>query len=221
VTQRCVLLLGGSFDPVHCGHVAIARYFCTLLHPDELRLIPAGHPWQKPTMSTPAEHRIAMLNLAFNDWMVPVVIDTQEVARSGASYAVDTLNILREELGHEVTLVMLLGADQLLNLHTWRDWRALFDLANICVAARPGFALDNHAIDDDTAREFTRRRATESQLRDTPHGLTYIADDLALPVSSTTVRKALADHNQAVLAGLIPLPVLDYVQQHHLYQTAH
>lgn len=220
MTQRCVLLLGGSFDPVHCGHVAIARYFCTLLHPDELRLIPAGQPWQKPTMITPAEHRVSMLRLAFSDWMVPAVIDTQEVARDDASYAVDTLRVLRDALGQQVTLVMLLGADQLLNLHTWRDWRALFDLANLCVAARPGFALDKHTIDDAIAGEFARRRATESQVRDTPHGLTYIANDLAMSASSTAVRKALADHDQAALARLIPLPVLDYAQQHHLYQTA-
>jgi len=172
-------------------------------------------------MTTPAEHRIAMLNLAFNDWMVPVVIDTQEVARSGASYAVDTLHALRNALGQQVTLVMLLGADQLLNLHTWRDWRALFDLASICVAARPGFALDSGAIDDDIAKQFASRRATESQLRDTPHGLTYIANDLAIPVSSTAVRELLADHHYAALAGAISMPVLDYVQQHHLYQTPH
>ena len=74
--DRCILLLGGSFDPVHVGHVGLARYFCTLLHPDELRLIPAGRPWQQPGLATPSEHRIAMLELAFADWMVPVYMDT-------------------------------------------------------------------------------------------------------------------------------------------------
>ena len=75
VTRRCVLLLGGSFDPVHAGHVALARYFSALLHPDELRLLPAGQPWQKPGLRTPASHRIAMLHEAFADWATPVVID--------------------------------------------------------------------------------------------------------------------------------------------------
>ena len=94
--ERCILLLGGSFDPVHEGHIGLARYFCTLLHPDELRLIPAGRPWQKPEMSTAPEHRIAMLRLAFADWVVPVQIDTQEIERDGPSYAVDTLRTLRK-----------------------------------------------------------------------------------------------------------------------------
>ena len=129
MTERCVLLLGGSFDPVHQGHIALARYFCALLHPDELRLIPAGRPWQKPELTTPPEHRIAMLQAAFSDWGVPIVIDSQEIEREGATYAIDTLRALRNELGDEVALVMLLGADQLLNLHTWRDWQKLFDLA--------------------------------------------------------------------------------------------
>ena len=120
-----MLLLGGSFDPVHAGHVALARYFSTLLHPDELRLLPAGRPWQKPDMSTPATDRIAMLKLAFDPWLVPVVIDEQEVSREGPSYAVDSLRALREEFGEDAAIVMALGADQLLNLHTWRDWPQL------------------------------------------------------------------------------------------------
>ena len=136
-----MLLLGGSFDPVHYGHTAIARYFCALLHPDELRLLPAGQPWQKPDLATPAEHRIAMLKLAFADWSVPLVVDDQEVKRDGISYAVDTLAALRHALGRRVALVMLIGADQLRNLHTWRDWQKLFDLANLCVATRPGFDI--------------------------------------------------------------------------------
>lgn len=219
--ERCVLLLGGSFDPVHCGHTAIARYFCALLHPDELRLIPAGQPWQKPDLTTPASHRIAMLKLAFADWSVPLVIDDQEVARRSASYAVDTLRALRHELGQRVALVMLIGADQLHNLHTWRDWRLLFGLANICVAARPDFDLESSHIHHDIANEFTRRDATPSQLRSTPYGLTYIARDLAMPVSSTLVRNACIAEDSAALEGQVPPPVLDYIQHHHLYQTTH
>lgn len=214
-----MLLLGGSFDPVHYGHTAIARYFCALLHPDELRLLPAGQPWQKPDLATPAEHRIAMLKLAFADWSVPLVVDDQEVKRDGISYAVDTLAALRHMLGRRVALVMLIGADQLRNLHTWRDWRMLFDLANICVAARPEFDLDGGAIHHDVADQFTRRIATPSQLRSTPYGLTYIAHDLAMPVSSTVVRHACITQDAAVLKAQLPPPVLDYIQHHHLYQT--
>lgn len=217
MTQRCVLLLGGSFDPVHAGHVGLAHYFGTLLHPDELRLIPAGQPWQKPGMKTPASDRIAMLALAFPNQATPVVIDEREVRRDGASYAIDTLRSLREELGPEVSLVMALGADQLANLHTWRDWQQLFDQAHLCFAARPGFSMTRDVLDADVAREVARRLASPSQLRGTPAGLAYIAPNLALDVASTAIRASLAAGGDA--GGQLPAPVLDYIRQHHLYQT--
>ncbi len=217
MTRRCVLLLGGSFDPVHAGHVGLAHYFGTLLHPDELRLIPAGQPWQKPGMKTAAADRIAMLALAFPHWPMPVVIDEQEVRRDGASYAVDTLRALREEFGPEVSLVLALGADQLANLHTWRDWRQLFELAHLCFAARPGFSMTRDVLDADVAREVARRLASPPQLRSTPAGLAFIVPNLALDVSSTAIRAALAAGGDA--GGQLPAPVLDYIRQHHLYQT--
>lgn len=220
MSVRCVVLLGGSFDPVHVGHTALARYFCTLLQPDELRLIPAGQPWQKPSMVTPAEHRIAMLRAAFRDWVVPVVIDTQEVQREGPSYAVDTLRALRSALGDAASLIMLLGADQLQNLHTWRDWQDLFELVNVGVGARPGYPISAGALSTELASEFLRRRAPAAQLRASPCGLAYIAQDLNFDVSSTTIRAAFAAHDERALGALLPAPVLDYAQQHHLYQTA-
>lgn len=219
MSQGCVLLIGGSFDPVHLGHIALAHYFCTLLHPNELRLLPAGQPWQKPGMKTPAADRIAMLHEAFADWVVPVVIDEQEIQREGASYAIDTLRALRDELGDEVSIVMALGADQLLNLHTWREWTALFDLAHFCFATRPGFTIDGGSINPEVAKQLSRRLASPSQLSGTPHGLCYIATNLSVDVSSTAIRNALAQQDEAWLSGLLPAPVLDYIQRHHLYQT--
>lgn len=217
MSVRSVLLLGGSFDPVHSGHVGLARYFCTLLHPDELRLIPSGRPWQKPDMVTPAVHRVAMLHAAFDGWPTPIYIDEQEIRREGPSYMIDTLRSLRSELGRDVSLALIMGADQLINLHTWRDWAALFDEAHFCIAARPGFAIDNAALDKAVAAQITRRLASADQLRQTPSGLVCIATQLALDVSSTQIREAIAGSGNA--ADLLPGPVIDYIQQHHLYQT--
>ncbi len=218
--DRCILLLGGSFDPVHVGHVGLARYFCTLLHPDELRLIPAGRPWQKPGLATPSEHRIAMLELAFADWMVPVYMDTQEIERDGPSYAVDTLRIVRSTVGAMTSLIWVIGADQLLNLHTWHQWRDLFSLANLCIASRPGYGLSRDALDNDVASEIVRRQADPGQLRASASGLCFIAPQLALEVSSTALRAALT-HGQSQIdpRGMLPRRVLDYIQHYHLYQT--
>ena len=113
MSEACILLLGGSFDPVHAGHVGLAHYFCTLLHPEQLRLIPAGQPWQKPGLTTLAEHRIAMLKLAFKQWPIPIHIDSLEIQRKGPSYTVDTLQELRHSLGEQISLVWIIGADQL------------------------------------------------------------------------------------------------------------
>lgn len=223
MSKRCILLLGGSFDPVHEGHLALARYFGTLLHPDELRLLPAGQPWQKPGMTTPTEHRIAMLRLAFADWAVPVVIDEQEIGRDGPSYTIDTLRALRAQIGDETSLVLALGADQLLNLPTWRDWSQLFELAHLCFAARPGFDIRSADMPPEVGAQLARRLAGPSQLRQTPHGLAYVASNLAVDVSSTEIRAALgrsrAGTTENALSGSLPGAVLDYIRHHHLYQT--
>lgn len=219
MSAGCVLLLGGSFDPVHAGHVAIARYFSALLHPDELRLLPAGQPWQKPGMVTPAADRVAMLRLAFAEWATPVVIDEQEIRRGGPSYAVDSLRALRDELGADISIAMAMGADQLLNLHTWRDWPQLFELAHLCFASRPGFTVDGSGLDPAVAAQLSRRLASPSQIAATPHGLAFFAANLAIDVSSTAIRTALNQNDPTQLPGLLPARVLDYIRQHHLYPT--
>lgn len=214
--KRCVALLGGSFDPVHKGHVALGNYFAELLTPDELRVIPAGSPWQKQGMlRTPAEHRLAMVRLAFEDFAAPVVLDEQEIQRDRPTYSIDTLRAVREELGPDVSIAFLIGADQLQQLHTWKEWRKLFDYAHICAASRPGFEMDEAHVPSEVVREFARRAATPQQIRETPNGLTCLADNLSVDISATQIRSALERGEKA--SSLLPSRVLDYIKQHHLY----
>ena len=212
-----ILLMGGSFDPVHQGHVALAGLFVKLLAPDALRLIPAGDPWQKAPLAATAADRIAMLRLAFAHQSVPVVIDEQEVRRSDGAYTIDTLRSLRAELGNEASLAWIIGADQLQRFDTWREWRSLFDLAHFCVGARPGHSIDDARLPAEVAATFKRRRGSAAQMRDCAHGLALFAANLSCDVSSTAVRSALARGEQA--AQYLSPPVLDYVRQHHLYQS--
>jgi nicotinate-nucleotide adenylyltransferase len=216
MTQRCVAVLGGSFDPVHLGHVALAEYFVHWLNPDELRILPAGNPWQRSRLPADAIHRVEMLRLAFDAMTVPVTLDDREIWREGATYTIDTLRGLREELGKETAIAFLLGADQLQKLHTWKDWTALFDYAHLCAASRPGFTIGNEQLAPEVAREFSRRAGTPEQMRSTPNGLTCLASNLALDVSATEIRAALQEGRVPVQ---LPPRVLDYIQQHHLYQT--
>lgn len=213
--KRCIALLGGSFDPVHNGHVALGSYFSRFLIPDELRVIPAGRPWQKQGLRTPAEHRVAMVRLAFSHLAVPVTIDEQEIRRDSPTYSIDTLRAIRAEVGPEASIAFVMGADQLQSLNTWKEWQALFDYAHICAASRPGFNVKQ--LPPEVAHELSRRNAPADQIRNTSHGLASVTNSLSVDISATQIRNAL-EHGEDV-GSLIPSGVLDYIKQHHLYRT--
>jgi nicotinate-nucleotide adenylyltransferase len=211
------VLLGGSFDPVHNGHVALGNYFVRLLLPDTLRIIPAGNPWQKHGLSASAADRVEMLRIAFARQPVPVMIDQQEIQRAAVTYTIDTLRAVRAELGPKASIAFLLGSDQLQQLESWHEWQGLFELAHICAAARPGFPSDTAQLSPALAREFTRRAASAEQIRNTPHGLTYLAANLAVDVSATQIRADMQRGEPP--ASLMPPGVLDYIQRHNLYRN--
>jgi nicotinate-nucleotide adenylyltransferase len=214
----CVALLGGSFDPVHHGHVALAELFARLLQPDQLRIVPAGQPWQKARgLQASDADRVAMLELAFGQAGFPVTIDLQEIERQGPTYTIDTLRQVRAEIGAQASLVFLMGADQLQGLATWREWRTLFQLAHIGVAARPGYQLDDAALPPEVAQELARRRALPDQLRASPAGLVCVVHTLAVDISATQIREALRSGSEA--NSFLPREVLDYIQQHNLYKS--
>lgn len=212
----CVILLGGSFDPIHNGHLALGSFFVKLLRPDQFRVIPAGSPWQKHRLQATAEHRIEMVRRAFSAQDITATIDCQEIERQGTTYTIDTLRAIRAELGPQASIVFLMGADQLQQLDTWREWRHLFDYAHLCAASRPGFALQGKQIPAAVTEEFARRAATPEQIRSTPYGMTYLAPELALDISATEIRAALQRGDKPV--SLVPPVVLDYIQQYHLYK---
>lgn len=216
--ERRILLLGGSFDPVHNAHVALASYFSKLLFPDELRILPSGNPWHKQALEAAPEDRMAMLKLAFANQGVPVVIDDREIKRDGPTYTIDTLREIRAEVGPRTALILAIGADQLQKLASWKAWKELFDYAHLCAASRPGFALDLHTLPAEVRREFERRAATPEQVRESRAGLTCTAGNLAIDVSSTQIRQALREGGN--LERLIPPAVLDYIEAHHLYKNS-
>ena len=158
-----------------------------------------------------------MVKRAFAGMVVPVVIDDQEIKRNAPTYTIDTLRALRSEQGQDACIVLLIGADQLQQLHTWKDWQQLFDYAHICAASRPGFAIDDAHLPPPVAREFTRRAGTPVQIRNSAHGLSCVATNLAVDISATGIRAALQHDRQP--DSLIPPAVLDYIKHHHLYQT--
>jgi nicotinate-nucleotide adenylyltransferase len=222
--SACIALLGGSFDPVHHGHVALARLFAESLRPDELRVLPA-RPWQKAALQASDEQRVAMLELAFADAGLEVTIDRRELELGGPTYTVETLRGLRAELGPDASIVFLMGADQLQRLDSWRDWQQLFALANLGVAARPGYTLEQEALPPAVAHELAPRLAPPGQVRTTPAGLVCLAHTLAVDISATRVRALLkggdtfAENTRTEVNLLVAPVVLDYIQHHNLYKS--
>lgn len=211
------MLLGGSFDPVHYGHIALAEHFVKLLTADTLRIIPAGNPWQKHGLQAPAADRVAMVRCAFDNTPAAVEIDLQEIQRHTASYTIDSVKAIRAEVGTAVSLVFVIGADQLQQLNTWHEWQSLFDYVHICAATRPGFALDAAHVQADVSAELSRRAGTPEQIRNTACGWTYLAENLAVDISATEIRAALQRGDRPEI--LVPSGVLDYIEQHHLYKN--
>jgi nicotinate-nucleotide adenylyltransferase len=218
---RRVGMLGGTFDPIHNGHLALARRFAALLGLTELLLLPAGQPWQKNRISA-AAHRLDMTRLAARTLELDgatVVVATDEIEQDRPTYTVDTLAAWRRREGMQASLVYLIGADQLVRLHTWHNWHELFEFAHLCIATRPGFELSE--IAPEVAAEIVRRRADVATLRATPGGHVLIDTALAIDVSATEIRKHLRERTQGLDADSEHLPQLvwQYIQQHHLYRN--
>lgn len=191
-------LFGGSFDPVHNAHLALAQAALSGLGLDRLRWVPTGEPWHKATRLAPAGHRAAMVELAIDDAQVGdrrFVFEGCELARPGPSYTIDTVEQLQaREPGHDWWL--LIGQDQHASLHTWHRWRDLLGRVGLAVAARPGAVV---AVDPEV--QAWGHRA------------------IALPpmaVSSTQLRHCLA-HGMDI-GKLVPAAVAGYIDSRRLYR---
>jgi len=210
-------LLGGSFDPIHVGHLQLARDALVQLALAELRFIPAGHPWQKAEL-TDAKHRAQMVLAAIRD-EPRFVLDMREIERAGPTYTIDTLRELRATLGEHVPLVLVMGSDQFERLDTWRDWTHLLDHAHLAVARRadalltPSYALQEF---------FNSHWARTSAVHESARGRIVEIEMTPVEASATEIRAALAQPpspaRDARLAEIVPKPVLDYIRDHHLYR---
>ena len=190
--MRLVAILGGTFDPVHLGHLRAAWEAVEVLDA-EVRLVPANVPPHRPAPVASAQQRAAILRagLAGQDRLK---LDTRELDRAGPSYTFDTLSSLREEIGTQRPLVLLLGADAFALLPTWHRWRELFDLAHIGVLTRPGHIPP--LPDELTAAIASRETADVETLRATPAGRVLRIAITPLEISATKIRALLREGHE-------------------------
>lgn len=201
-------VFGGTFDPIHYGHLRLAEDMADALGLERVLFIPAGQPPHRDVPRTAARHRLEMVRRAIAG-NPRFTVDAREVERASPSYTVVTLTALRAELGAERPLWLLLGADAFLGLPTWHDWRRLFELANLAVATRPGAALAD-ALPAELKAELGRRQDVTG-----PAGGVWLRDTPPLDISATLIRDTLARHRSA--RYWLPDAVLDYIQEHTLY----
>ena len=213
--MKPIALLGGTFDPVHYGHLGLARAAFAQLDLQRLTLLPAGNPYQKGRLPfASAAHRASMLTLAFQPDS-RVLVDERELRRAGATYTFDTLVELRAEVGEEASLVWLIGSDAFSRFDSWHRWRELFGLAHFAVIDRSTHRFATAACSSELLTEVQRRSAGVPVTHSAPGGSVVFLGSPPPPVSSSEIRAGVARGES--IRGLTPDAVCDYIEQHKLY----
>ena len=232
-TARKIGVIGGTFDPVHCAHLEIAREMRARFSLDKVIFMPAPSPPHKDTRNISSfEHRYAMVACAIRTDHHFSVSDL-EVKRAGRSYTVDTLQRLHA-IYPDATFYFLMGMDSFANLTSWKEYPRLFELSNIVVAQRPGLpectrpeelpvALRNLFCYDAARSSFVYTGANEetSGCSASTHrrecGRLYFLHETRAEISSTEIRQRVRENRS--IAELVPEAVSEYIAQHKLYQT--
>lgn len=203
-------IFGGTFDPVHYGHLRSAIEVKEIFGLDEVRLIPSAQPPHRTAPLASAAMRLDMLRLATEN-QPSLFIDTRELDRQGASFMVHTLLSLKHDFPQQ-PLLLIIGSDAFNGLTGWHQWQQLFDYAHIVVLTRPGFIAQRLDI-----FFASRHTINKQELSEQSAGKLYFQPVTQLEISATKIRTMIADNRNP--AYLLPDAVLTYIRQHQLYQA--
>ena len=221
-----IAILGGTFNPIHNGHLHLAKQLQAKLNFESIRFMPAAIPALKDVPSVTGAQRAEMVDIAISEYP-DFSLDTRELSRSGTSYTIDTLTLLREELGKEVSLCWLMGSDAFAHLNAWHRWQELLNYAHLVVVKRPNSDdLSDLNTDIQMLRNQHETNSVEA-LRQEPCGRILLQEIDALDISSSAIREKLSKLDDGKLddgkledvSKLMPHEVFHYIQQHHLYQA--
>jgi len=214
--MRCIGLLGGTFDPIHFGHLRMAQELAESLSLDEVRFIPSANPPHKAPPLVSAEHRAAMVQLAIAGNPI-FKFDDRELHRTGASYTFDTLLSLRSELVQNTSLVLFMGSDAFTKFDTWHRWDEIIQLCHIALVQRPLASIKEPL--PKVLDTFLHNHYTENaeDLHESSAGYVTMQPITPLDISSTAIRNSLQSGHSA--RYLMPDNALDYVHSHQLYNS--
>jgi nicotinate-nucleotide adenylyltransferase len=196
-------IFGGSFDPVHLGHLKTAKSIKKELNFERLFLLPCHDPVHKNSLHYSPKQRLEMLNLAIKDYP-SLEIDTREIDREGSSYMIDTLNDLTEEFKGK-TICLIIGMDSFLSFKTWKKWDEFARLVHLIILPRNTDGLTEKSLETfDLALE-------NNDLKISSSGLLYFSNSELIDISSTDIRGKIASNQN--LDGLMPSPVIKFLQK--------
>lgn len=214
---RLAGVFGGTFDPIHYGHLRVAEEIAEMLGLQEMRFMPAGRPRLRDAPVAPSRDREAMVRIAIES-NPAFILDEREASSSGVSYSVETLCELKRELGDDTVLCFVVGADAFTRFAQWHEWRAIFGLCHLIIVRRPGHAAnikpDNLSPE---LREACAHRwiVSPDDLKRARSGFIFLAPTTLLDISATAIRARISARKSA--RYLLPDATLDYIAAHDLY----
>jgi nicotinate-nucleotide adenylyltransferase len=222
--RKRIAIYGGTFDPVHSGHLEIARRVVPLFAIDEFLFVPAKlAPHKLDRGVSSALHRHAMLVLATRA-EPRLCISTFELDGAERQFTVDTLSHFRSRFG-AADLFFVMGADSWAEITTWREWQRLLTLANLIVVTRPGFDVSNRQVTAETTAAVVDVRGFQMgsvvPTLESGKRKVFLTDAVMRDVSATEVRQSARAGQAEKLNSLVPLEVADYIRKYRLYRNSH
>jgi nicotinate-nucleotide adenylyltransferase len=206
-------VLGGTFDPIHFGHLRMAQELADALNLSEVRFIPAAQPPHRSQPVTSAMHRAAMVSLAIAG-NPQFRLDERELQRSGPSYTRDSLQSLSDELGRDASICLFLGSDAFVKFNTWHRWNEILSLCHIALVERPATKETLPQELQNILRDHYTENVTD--FSSVAAGFITMRKITALDISATRIRNSLQQNVSP--RYLMPDNVIDYIRLHHLYR---
>ncbi|EKD55255.1 MAG: nicotinic acid mononucleotide adenylyltransferase [uncultured bacterium] len=212
--QQAIGILGGTFDPIHFGHLRTALELSQALELTEVRLVPCYQPVHRKLPAASPEHRLAMVRAAIQD-ETALTVDDCEIQRKGPSYTIDTLEILHQQFPN-TPLCLIMGIDALLGFPSWHRWEDILTLAHLVIAHRPQYQLPQTGVVAQLLK--ARLKHSVSSLHECIAGNILLHPVTSLDISATDIRRQIAAGRNP--RYLLPDLVYEYIKKHGVYSIS-